>query len=231
MNGQLKLVINTARQTPEAPTHELGMARILSVYEESNPAEYTRGMRWYPDANNIAHSLVKLSGAKVLSSDHGAGVIAALSPNESWPQNVRRAKQLARTGHTTGPRAFVDVATRIFNGESADEVLFEPHRNNFKVRHFYRNIGNPACAEAVTVDRHARSMISHAPSGAFGKSLNEQEYESIAAMFQEAATIEKILPNQMQAITWLAWRRMCGTMFAAELGGVVTPSLFEADVD
>ena len=210
---------------PELPRYEIGVQRIHECFERATNNELDQGLAWYENAHVLASQMAKDSPYGINTSQ-AAGILAALSPNESWPQNIVRAQQLSSSGSTSGPAAFVNVAIRILHGEDPRELLFEPHRNNQKVRNFYLNIDNPVNPDAVTIDRHARAMISNVKSGTLKGSTRVGEYEAMANMFKEVASDRKVSPNQAQAVTWLAWRRMCDTVFLAESAPLTTPTLF-----
>lgn len=172
---------------------------ILKAYLSAAPADIQDGMSWYDSANTLACSLSPESPAR------GAGVIAALSPLTSWPLNVRRAHEVFNTGTTTGLKRNVDKAVRIFNGEPALDVLSGP-----KVRSFYLNIMGVNSLESVTVDRHAIDV-------ACGMVMDDKQramairgkhgYSTVAGMYLDAAKGLGITGAQLQAITWVYWRR------------------------
>jgi len=176
------------------------VGRILAIYDEATESEHIDGAGWYPAANDIARLVGDIGG---WSADAGAGIIAALSPQCSWDENIVRALAFAN-GETVG--AFSDAlskAERIAAGESPADVL-----GGRKVRSFYRNIvGHES---AVTIDRHAVAIV-------FGRSLSNAEtkllgragtYTVIASAYRAAARRLGIAPSTLQAITWLAWRRI-----------------------
>jgi hypothetical protein len=78
------------------------------------------------------------------------------------------------------------------------------------VRSFYWNILGHA--SHVTVDRHAVAIV-------YGRALSDREikilercgaYAYIAASYRAAARSLGLEPSTLQAITWLAWRRLKG---------------------
>lgn len=183
---------------------------ILSVYEQATEAEVAVGMTWYTAAWVKASEYAKLFKTPISMS---AGVIAALSPNQSWGNNVRSAWKLLDM-HTKGlvPKgiaaypASVDRAVRILQGEKPTQVL-----KGLKTASFYKNIVAPWTSTSVTVDGHAYSVwmgeritLQQVPS----KIFRPKWYNAIAADYKVAATELKIKPWQCQAVTWCAWRRI-----------------------
>ena len=85
-----------------------------------------------------------------------------------------------------------------------------------KVRSFYRNI--LGIDSAVTVDRHAVAIV-------YGRPLSDREiklleragaYTVIASAYRAAARRLGIAPSTLQAVTWLAWRRLKAVDYVVE---------------
>lgn len=192
---------------------------ILAVFFTATPPERLGGARFYSDAHTLAQSIA----ANGVSVETVAGVIAALSPNNRWSRNVADAGALvaafAMGGY--GDAAQVKVGTynankikalRILNNEPPLDVL-----GGLKVRAFYRCIMGDH--DAVCVDGHAYSVWR---GERFATSLmpkiSPKLYSAIAADYARATEqVNDILgesysPSQVQAITWLVWRRLTAGM-------------------
>lgn len=160
-------------------------------------SDYAEGMAWYGEAYDFASALTPANPAI------GAGILAALSPNTSWPQNKVRATTLVSTGDVRHFPDAVGKAQRILAGETPLDVLGGP-----KVRSFYTDImGLPN--ESVTVDRHAIDIacgrpLSNAERSPFQKG---KAYATLARFYTEVAREYGVTPNQLQAITWVWWRK------------------------
>lgn len=171
---------------------------ILTAYRAASDSDIEDGMHWYESAMSFAQTLTPDSPAT------GAGIIAALSPMTSWPENMKKASMLVDTGSTYGLPANVAKAQRILNGEAPLDVL-----RGLKVRAFYLNIMGINSHEAVTIDRHAidvahgRVMSDKERAPWFGKRKNA---ELVNAYLSGAETIG-ITGAQLQAIVWVYWRR------------------------
>lgn len=186
-------------------------ARIREVWDLATLSEIEEGMSWYDDARRIAETM---------DSDNvyrAAGVIAALSPRLDWGRNVMLAQRAyeafeqdpAMPGHkwgTLGTNA--DKAYRILKGENPDDVL-----KGDKVTAFYRAIVD---GSGVVIDRHAFDV-------AMGRVTNDETrgalsrkgvYDQFAARYIIAASKltdeldEYVSPAQVQAVTWVVWRRL-----------------------
>ena len=93
---------------------------IVDAYHSASPASHAEGTRWYTDAHGIAK---QISG--MLDSDDirvGAGIIAALSPQMEWGDNVSEAVLFCSTGYSTRQtQANNDKAILIAQGQDPEE--------------------------------------------------------------------------------------------------------------
>lgn len=168
------------------------------------------GSRWYKEANEIAYNLGKLSGYKnPLRRLHvGAGILAALSPQTEWGDNIHMAHMVVGGYPATGQTKVNNTkALRILNGEHPLEVL-----GGLKVVPFYKAIVNPLGDNTPVIDRHAAAVY-------MGRQLNERELsflsspvinKRIGGAYIRAANHQGIHPNTLQAQTWLQWRQNKG---------------------
>lgn len=171
---------------------------ILAVWEDATDAHHESGMRWYDFAHDFA---LDISGGDIT---RGAGVLAALSPNKAWDVNMRLAQRAFVDGVASGTLGnAVGKANAILAGSDPLDVL----GNGLKTRNFYLNIARPSCPEAVTIDRHAYD-IALGERNAENKrvSLTPGRYAAFCDAYRVAAARLGILPLQLQAVTWEAWR-------------------------
>ncbi len=176
---------------------------ILATYALATADERAAGMGWYHEAHQAADALH-------LSPDIGPAVVAALSPGLRWERNIEAAQRvIAREDlNGLGVRWYDGVrkAERIIAGADPRHVL----KGN-KVRAFYQCIRNPLNRVHVCVDGHAfgiwrgkRITLDAVPE------LTDTVYRRISGDYVQAAQSIGILPMQLQAITWCAWRRLVG---------------------
>jgi hypothetical protein len=200
---------------------------VTRVYRNATPEQIAKGVEWYARARRIA---VELDPTNV---PRAAAVLALTSPLTPWGRNVFLAREAYRM-HAAGE----DVATllptlkgnarkvaRVLNGEAPADVV-----SGLKVTAFWLTIADPTNPHAVVVDRHAYDI-------AVGKVTNDEvrgkgigttrRYEELAACYARAAVIlsresgQTILPSQVQAVTWVAWREtMIRTAAAMRLENV-----------
>jgi hypothetical protein len=103
----------------------------------------------------------------------------------------------------------------IVDGEDPELVVGGP-----KVRAFWRAIVDPQDPYNVVVDRHAASIaLGHVITrqDVWSGNLNRRgRYEHVARMYRTAAKIisgelgETWTPSDVQATTWIYWRRTAG---------------------
>jgi len=190
---------------------------IESIYNQSNESEKHSGSVWYDSASKQALEISKDTGI-----DYGKIVycIAALSPRNKWERNMCDVRNLASA-------LSAEVSCGTFNANKQKALCcllstdFEFKRDietlaikGYKVKSFARLIYNPSDYYSVCIDTHAigiahchRYLVddNHLLCGIFG---NKARYDSIAQAYRELAYSLCILPHQLQAITWLAWKRI-----------------------
>lgn len=171
---------------------------IMSVYKSALFCERLNGEGWYARARDLA---LELSPDDVWK---GAGVLAALSPFKEWSINVRLARQAfdtgVATGHFTGQ---CNKANRIMAGEP---VL--PTLNGKKTVSFCVAIATAGRGEVATIDGHAYDA-AHFQSHAWeSRRINKGDFDEIAAAYAEVAEYLDLAVNDLQAIVWVAWKRM-----------------------
>ena len=179
----------------DATTREGYVQNIISAYRSATPEQVQRGRTWYATAHELASVLADGETRK------GAGVIAALSANKRWSDNVRLARR-AFGGRPGG--SFQDAvrkAERIMAGEDPERVL----PMGSKTGMFYRCIADPSDPDAVVIDRHAHDIAVGEIYGDRDRGLSSKNrYALLAHVYREAAQRLGELPSTVQAVTWVA---------------------------
>jgi hypothetical protein len=188
---------------------------ILAVFFAASDLETINGANWYATAQDAAATMAQRYS---LSTDTVAAVIAALSPNNRWERNLSDADNLIGAYILGGYSDAVKVKTstyglnktkalKILEGAAPLEVL-----GGLKVRAFYGCIMGQ---DAVCIDGHAYAIWrGERISTSSTPKISAKLYASIATDYVLATdTINNVLggeyqPRQVQAITWLAWRRL-----------------------
>jgi hypothetical protein len=174
---------------------------ILKTYSQASNIELQAGREWYDRAELLARTLCPNNVCR------GAGVIAALSPRQTWDMNKKGAEKIIRSVdfHHSGiiPRVAgtyqnIQKAWDIANGADPVKVLGTSTRN-FKVFRFFRNItGNSYC---VTVDQWAARVADPSCPTPYIRGLY---YLEIEGCYQQAARwVGSISPRDLQAVCWV----------------------------
>lgn len=188
---------------------------ILAVFLAASDPERINGANWYATAQEAAATMAKRYG---VSLDTVAGVVAALSPNNRWERNLRDADNLIAAYTLGGPGDALGVKTSTYGKNKAKALAIlqgaDPLEalGGLKVRAFY---GCIIGANAVCIDGHAYAIWrGERISTSSTPKISAKLYASIVADYVKATdTINGVLggqyqPFQVQAITWLAWRRL-----------------------
>jgi hypothetical protein len=173
---------------------------ILDCYSASTCVELEAGREWYDRAELWARTICPLD------VNRGAGVIAALSPRQTWSNNKIAAAKIVKAVDNfsnivptvTGTYQNVDKALRIARGEDPVKILGGSKRN-FKVFRFFQNItGNN---RVVTVDTWAARV---AFPDCYTPYIRGRLYLELESCYQEAARwVDKISPRDLQAVCWI----------------------------
>lgn len=176
---------------------------IRATYMRAKVDELHEGRHWYDEANRQARIMALAYGVPV---ETAAAIIAVLSPQVSWTRNVAMARELFATGATSGLGANVEKAQALLAGANPDDVVSGP-----KVSCFYANILDPSGHE-ITVDRHAFDIAQgrRTDDKTRGQLALKGHYARYCQAYQLVADELGIGACQLQAITWVTWRRIHG---------------------
>ena len=157
------------------------------------------------------------------------GVVAALSPNNRWELNIRNANDLICAYACGGNMDDVSVCTYSAMKQKAWDILCNMDSlkrnsseddgvkialNGKKIVCFYENIiGDDTC----TIDGHARNIAyNERVVLTDGKtSIGAKEYRNLQEAYRIAASRcrvngKRLKAYELQAITWVTWRKMHG---------------------
>jgi len=207
---------------------------LLAWYAAASDDHRTAGLDWYPEADALASRISDATRGAV-THRQACGVIAALSPRCSWPQN----KVAALTVVTAWKRGDDPYTLRISgvypeNIAKAYRILsdasFETcahcraaggHRKTCsaalrgpKVVAFFSAIVGSSDDGAMDVwaTRAARvapaevSDLDPADPRREGVPGSQREYDGLAASYRRAAAAVNVTPRQFQAVVWLVIR-------------------------
>lgn len=185
---------------------------ILSVYDQCNQEEYENGFVWYIDARDKCQAIADKCE---LPLHIVVGVVAALSPTNKWERNLVDAENMCDTfvsgGYVedTAPctyKTMRDKAWTILEEHPSDAALVANILKGPKITDFFWCIlGHETCV----IDGHAwciangdRRTMQEVPN--IGKKLRQELQDA----YSVAAHAEGLTAFQMQAITWVVWKRI-----------------------
>lgn len=195
---------------------ETAVKNIQAVLDAATSEERRSGPDWYEVARQQCEAMAvehNLPLATVVA------VVAALSPNNKWQRNVADAATLIKaylgghdilsvkvcTYHTMRAKAWDILASRAVTNEELIKQL-----NGRKIVSFFRNImGDRA---SVTIDGHARNIAYAERLSLTGSkfTIGVREYRLLSEAYSEVGIVNGLKAYEVQAITWMAWRRMHG---------------------
>lgn len=195
-----------------------GRHRFELIFEYASIEEREQGMLAFSRYNKIVAMLASETGHSLTAA---CGVFSALSPNNGYLGNVSDASALMRANAAGRPITSFKVHTYNGNKRKAWEIACgaEPTEKikAKKTLNFYLNILNPAQFRPVTIDGHMFNiwagtkvpLKSRDPEKRITR-IEGKLYDEIAEDVRTVAVHRRILPNQMQGILWMTWRRLHG---------------------
>lgn len=179
------------------------ISNILDVYEQASPLDIAEGLRWYNGAKKECSNLARRNN---LTLKQAVGIVAALSPRVNWGRNVIAAQNLARGIKGEGFGANKIKAHKILEGQNPEDVL-----RGDKVTAFYSNIMRPSTSQDVTIDRWAiRVTLGSQDWKTKVNTPTAKQYLQLGNEYREAAALVGLKPLELQAITWVTIKRLCG---------------------
>ena len=188
---------------------------IIAIYKLANPSEIKHGLTWYVNANT---DCMKIANTLELPLHIVIGVVSALSPNNKWERNIINAQ---------------DLCTAFINGQDMDSIKVSTYHkmkqkawhiletmpsydetitilNGKKIVSFFRNISGDETD--ITIDGHARNIYYNDRQGLTTPNTNikKNEYLDIQKAYLRASKKLGVKAYELQAITWVAWRRIHG---------------------
>lgn len=194
----------------------MSVENILTVFQLATPEEIEHGVTWYASAHC---QCLDISENLDLPLNVVVGVVAALSPNNKWERNVDNARDLCTAYINGDSMESVKVSTYGKMKEKAWSILESNPTydetitilNGQKIVCFYQNImGENTC----TVDGHAYNIYHASRQSLTGSiSIGKIEYHLIQDAYRKAGQSvlvhgRELMAYEMQAVTWVAWRRI-----------------------
>ena len=200
---------------------------IKGVYYLSKAYEKKHGEIWYKVANKSCGAIAKKTQ---MHSAIVVGVLSALSPNNKWERNIIDTENICMAYKSDIPLDEVKVCTYNANKEKAIKILgilksgssdlendIREILNGNKVKAFFDCIhGYETKKSTVCIDGHAKAIYIGEKFALSSNSSNitNKQYRVISQAYMDATKEinesdgTSYLPYQIQAITWVAWRRI-----------------------
>lgn len=144
-------------------------------------------------------------------------VFAALSPNVDYNGCLRSTATLLKGWSDGVDVNLMRVSTYNHCRDRAflylEGVDFLATVSGKKIRSFYMNILNPLDPWPVTMDGHAVNVWRGRPV-LLKSVVGDFHYETVADDYRRVARDVGLLPNQVQSITWFAWKRIHNIVYA-----------------
>ena len=193
----------------------VSIRNIIATYKLATPSEIKEGIAWYlnatTDCKNIA---IKYE----LPIHIVIGVVSALSPNNKWTRNITNADDLCKAFIDGQDMDSIKVSTYHKMKQKAWSILEQMPSydetikilNGKKIVSFFRNISGDETD--ITIDGHARNIYYNDRQGLTTPNTNirKLEYLDIQKAYLRASKKLGIKAYELQAITWVAWRRIHG---------------------
>ena len=188
---------------------------IIAIYKLANPSEIKHGLTWYVNATKDCKEIaIKYD----LPIHIVIGVVSALSPNNKWERNIVNADDLCKAFIDGQYMDSIKVSTYHKMKQKAWSILEQMPSydetitilNGKKIVSFFRNINGDETD--ITIDGHARNIYYNDRQGLTTPNTNirKLEYLDIQKAYLRASKKLGIKAYELQAITWVVWRRIHG---------------------
>ena len=188
---------------------------IIAIYKLANASEIKHGLTWYVNANADCK---RIATQLELPIHIVIGVVSALSPNNKWERNIVNAEDLCIAFINGQDMDSIKVSTYHKMKQKAWHILETMPTydetitilNGKKIVSFFRNISGDE--QDITIDGHARNIYYNDRQGLTTPNTNikKSEYLDIQKAYLRASKKLGIKAYELQAITWVAWRRIHG---------------------
>jgi hypothetical protein len=196
---------------------------IAAMLALASQADLAAGIEWYARAERLGHRLAHQYGC---TFEQAVGVIAALSPNNRWARNCTDAEAMIQAWAVGADPLTVKVCTYGAMRAKAATILALPDPsqdaiatilNGRKITAFFLSITGRA--DAVCVDGHAYAIwlgqrVPTTQTPALGVKLYADIAHAYCVVAKRSTALcgESLTPAQVQAVTWVTYRRLMGVI-------------------
>jgi hypothetical protein len=182
-----------------------GCAFILDILGMATPEELEDGKNWYSDAYLTAVNLSELSDGRQ-TPQQVVKVMGLLSVGVSWERTISLTIDMLSMDDCKHPYGRqIEGARRVLStGYKWEKIL----GHGPKVDAFVAAI--LGFEDSVVIDRHAYSILLGRPTTPKErcKLQSKEFYKECADIYRKVASELGMPACQLQAITWLTWRRL-----------------------
>ena len=176
--------------------------RIEKIFSFSTKADKKAGMSWYSDASRFADKTAEKYG---LSKEQVCQLISLLSPQVKWARNKINVVDLIE-GNVDG---IFSCRRTISECERVVEGAFLIPKDRLKTYSFAKCILDAGQGEDIVVDRHA-IKIAFGEMSAKEIGITKKRYLDAAKAYRIVAKKFNMSGAQMQAVTWVTYKRLVG---------------------
>lgn len=178
------------------------LKNIDTIYTQCTLEDINNGKTWYESAKSFSIYLSKKYNVPEIKT---AGVIAALSPQKAWDQNKILAESFIETnGNSKGHVGVQLIKAKIVLKQPLLQEEVCNTLGGLKTINFFKNIYNPECKEAVTIDRHHLNVCYAEDL----RSCTDKQYEFLKKNTIIFANKVNMIPSELQATLWVCWKRI-----------------------
>jgi hypothetical protein len=185
------------------------MKNIEKYFSLANDTEVKNGLSWYSNSHNCISEIADKYG---IEHEIAYAVTSALSPRCIWETNLKDLEKVLEWHTSFSKKSYLPIVTTyVHNLKKAINTLQSKNTNVFKTCktfNFFNNLLNPESGDYVTIDGHSINIYYGKTGMVKHKHFTKKYYNRIAMAYRKVAKKYNILPCQMQAITWLAFKRI-----------------------
>jgi hypothetical protein len=189
------------------------------VFMQADAMEMSEGMSAYQRYHDSMEEFANYYGNTIEGT---VGAFVALSPNNSYAQNLRSLASVLKGVNEGVPveniitSTFPKCRARAFACASG-KMNFLQEAKGQKTRAFYQNIVDPTDNHPVTVDGHMYGAWKGEYTKMTDAKVSQRLYGVISGDIREIAFYHHLLPHQVQAILWFTWKRLHRVLFSEQL--------------
>lgn len=184
--------------TPDQATM---VRNITTCLRSAKSAEYQHGLQWYLDAHTWASGIAEQYGT---TTANVAQITSLLSPQIDWSTNMKNVGLILEHGETVKIFASAKQKARCMQVLDGTFSIPESAQKTFA---FADCIARPRTSQHVVIDRHAIKIAL----GVLGKTplpMTSARFRKAAQAYVAVADEFGIMPHQVQAITWVTYKRV-----------------------